>query len=220
MYATQAFEKLPEAKKQHIVQICIEEFADNGYDRTSTDKIVEKAGISKGILFHYFTNKKNLFLYVVRCASRRLTETVLEGTEVVHDEDFFERIKRLVAEKQRSLADYEKESKLVAEALLNPPRGLEKEMGELMQEYYATYAQTQYDVLYPKHLIPQERLRTGITMDTVIEMTRMIVEKITDKYMMMYKSGMYDVLGDQSQLLDELDRYFDVIRRGVYKDES
>jgi hypothetical protein len=29
-----------------------------------------------------------------------------------------------------------------------------------------------------------------------------------------------DVVGDQTPLLDELDRYFDVIRRGVYKDES
>jgi len=218
MYATQAFVKLPESKKQHIVQICIEEFVEHGYDHTLTDRIVEKAGISKGILFHYFTNKKNLFLYMVRHASRILTEVVMEDTDVADGEDFFERIKRLVAAKQRLLLKYEKESRLVAEALMNPPRGLEKEMGELMQEYYATYAQTQYEALYPKHLIPQERLRPDVTVDTVIEMTRMIVEKVSDKYMALYKSGTYDVLGDQSQLLHELDRYFDVIRRGVFRE--
>lgn len=47
-----AFYKLPEEKRNLIINISIEEFANNGYDNTSTDIITSRADISKGILFH------------------------------------------------------------------------------------------------------------------------------------------------------------------------
>lgn len=63
---TEAFKKLSEEKQELILKVCIEEFAKNGYDHTSTDVLTSKAGISKGILFHYFKSKKNLYLYIVK----------------------------------------------------------------------------------------------------------------------------------------------------------
>lgn len=63
MYET--FENLPESKREHILQVCIEEFARNGYKNTSTNTIVKRLGISKGLLFLYFKSKKNLFLYII-----------------------------------------------------------------------------------------------------------------------------------------------------------
>lgn len=63
MYET--FEKLSESKREHILQVCIEEFARNGYKNTSTNTIVKRLGISKGLLFLYFKSKKNLFLYII-----------------------------------------------------------------------------------------------------------------------------------------------------------
>lgn len=55
---------IPEDKKEAILEAALEEFAIGGYENASTNKIVEKAGISKGLLFHYFGNKKGLFIYV------------------------------------------------------------------------------------------------------------------------------------------------------------
>ena len=217
MYATEAFDRLPDEKKRHIIQICINLFAEYGYDQTSTDKIVQAAGISKGILFHYFGSKKNLFLYIVRYVSRLLAEVVMDGISEVGGEDFFERIKRLVIEKQLVLLQYHKESKLCADALMNPPKNMVKEMEEFMQEYYSLYSQSQYQLLYPKHLLPIDRLRPGVSTDLVVEMTRMIVEKVTDKYMLMYKGREYDILGDQGPFLEELDDYFRIIRQGAFR---
>lgn len=59
-----SFEKLPEEKRNLILRISLEEFVRNGYYKASTDTITGQAGISKGILFHYFKNKKGLFLYL------------------------------------------------------------------------------------------------------------------------------------------------------------
>ena len=39
--------------------------------KASTDDIAAKAGISKGLLFYYFHNKKELYLYLLEYATRR-----------------------------------------------------------------------------------------------------------------------------------------------------
>ena len=48
-----------EEKKQKIYQAALEEFVEHGYQNASTNRITQRAGISKGLLFHYFKNKKN-----------------------------------------------------------------------------------------------------------------------------------------------------------------
>jgi len=62
---SELFENLPEEKKKKIIDACIEEFANNGYEKASTNLIVKSAGISKGLLFHYFGSKKKVFLYIL-----------------------------------------------------------------------------------------------------------------------------------------------------------
>ncbi|ANB57099.1 bacterial regulatory s, tetR family protein [Anoxybacillus sp. B7M1] len=49
-----AFEKQPQEKRALIIKVAIEEFVKNGYEKASTDVITRRAGISKGLLFHYF----------------------------------------------------------------------------------------------------------------------------------------------------------------------
>lgn len=66
------FEKLPENKRTRILTACIEEFGEKGYERGSTDKIIKRAGISKGGLYEYITTKEELFLYTVEYTYRQL----------------------------------------------------------------------------------------------------------------------------------------------------
>lgn len=55
---------LKEEKRDVIINSALEEFALKGYDLASTNEIVKTAGISKGALFHYFSSKKDLFLFL------------------------------------------------------------------------------------------------------------------------------------------------------------
>lgn len=59
-----AFLRLPGEKRLKIINAALKVFAGNSYRKTATDEIVKEAGISKGALFHYFQNKKNLYLYL------------------------------------------------------------------------------------------------------------------------------------------------------------
>lgn len=61
----QGFLSLSEEKQKEILSAALEEFSQHGYDLASTNNIVAKAGISKGLLFKYFLSKENLFLFIV-----------------------------------------------------------------------------------------------------------------------------------------------------------
>lgn len=56
----------PISVKERIINIALEEFAQNGYQSASTNVICKKAKVSKGLLYHYYGSKENLYLSVLR----------------------------------------------------------------------------------------------------------------------------------------------------------
>ena len=68
------FLSLPEAKQQAIINAGYRVFSQNSYKNSPMSEIAEAAGISKALLFHYFHNKKELYLFLWdKCA-----ETTIE----------------------------------------------------------------------------------------------------------------------------------------------
>ncbi|HAZ05289.1 MAG TPA: TetR/AcrR family transcriptional regulator, partial [Acetobacterium sp.] len=70
--ASESFEKISDEKQVAIIQSGITEFSKKSYMDASTDEITKSCGISKGLLFHYFGNKKNFYLYCLEVALKRL----------------------------------------------------------------------------------------------------------------------------------------------------
>lgn len=95
------FFKLPIEKQQRIINAGLEVFSKNEYKKASTEEISSKANISKGLLFHYFHNKKSYYLYLVEYAVNLVKSHVcdLHFEEV---DDFFE-LMRYIAEKKVSI---------------------------------------------------------------------------------------------------------------------
>jgi len=61
----ETFDNLSEKKRQRVIKACIEEFGEHGYDSSSMDGIIKRAGISKGGLYEYVSSKEELFLFIV-----------------------------------------------------------------------------------------------------------------------------------------------------------
>ena len=80
-------------KQERIINAAMEEFVKSGYDKASTNEIVKEAKISKGSLFNYFINKKDLYLFLI--------ENVVKIIEQIYDEidmnerDIFKRISQV-----------------------------------------------------------------------------------------------------------------------------
>lgn len=58
------FFDLKKEKQDKILNAALKVFAENGFRRASTDEMVKEAEISKGLLFHYFSSKMGLFVFV------------------------------------------------------------------------------------------------------------------------------------------------------------
>ena len=55
---------MEEQKRERVLNAAMAEFR-GGYAKASTDAIVRRAGISKGLLFHYFGSKEKLYDFLV-----------------------------------------------------------------------------------------------------------------------------------------------------------
>lgn len=88
IFMNEKFFDLKKEKQDRMLNAALKIFAQNGYAHASTDDIVKEAGISKGLLFHYFTNKIGLYTFLYDFSARFIE---LEMTSSVDrsDNDYF-----------------------------------------------------------------------------------------------------------------------------------
>lgn len=85
------FFQLKEEKQQNIIAAGIFEFSAYGYDNSSTNRIVKKAGISKGSLFKYFPSKEDFYFYVLELVCAQLISH-MEQQAASFSKEVFQRI--------------------------------------------------------------------------------------------------------------------------------
>jgi AcrR family transcriptional regulator len=62
----------PEARREQLLDLGVRMLATRTLDELSVDVLAEEAGISRGLLFHYFKNKQDFHREVVRRAAADL----------------------------------------------------------------------------------------------------------------------------------------------------
>lgn len=67
------FFDLKKEKQDRMINAALKVFALNGYLHAGTDEIVREAGISKGLLFHYFESKLGVYSFVYEYSARYMT---------------------------------------------------------------------------------------------------------------------------------------------------
>ncbi|RKN03863.1 TetR/AcrR family transcriptional regulator [Streptomyces radicis] len=68
-------------REREIVDAAVHVFSQRGYRAAVVDEIAELAGISKPMVYLYFTSKEGLFVACVRREARRLAETFREAAQ-------------------------------------------------------------------------------------------------------------------------------------------
>lgn len=100
----EAFLQLPPEKQAAIHNAAMEVFGQFDYKHASTDLIAAKAGVSKGLLFYYFHNKKSLYLHTSNFVTNLITEAVTDDY-LGKITDFFELITYATRKKVRLMAE-------------------------------------------------------------------------------------------------------------------
>ena len=82
------FFSLPKERQQAILDASYRVFAKNSYKHSPMQEIADEAGISKSLLFHYFRNKKELYVFLLD-AGAKLTVEYLTRSDCYDQEDLF-----------------------------------------------------------------------------------------------------------------------------------
>jgi AcrR family transcriptional regulator len=56
----------PDARREQILETAIRLFGERPYSAVSTSELAEAAGVTRGLLHHYFGSKRDLYIEVVR----------------------------------------------------------------------------------------------------------------------------------------------------------
>ena len=80
----------PEATRAALVAAARELFADRGYGGVGTEEIVQRAGVTRGALYHHFTDKEDLMRAVLHDLARELAEA--SATAALKETDQWQQI--------------------------------------------------------------------------------------------------------------------------------
>ena len=83
------FYALSEEKQNAIINAGFKVFAKNSYKKSPVNEIAIEAGISKSLLFFYFRNKKELYIFLLK-KSEELTKRTLMESGVMNGTDIFD----------------------------------------------------------------------------------------------------------------------------------
>ncbi len=92
-------------KQNTIINAGYKVFASYPYKKAPMSMISDEANISKGLLFHYFENKKGLYLFLFNKAVAYSTEEAKE-TDVNEETDFFEFISKTIKLRAKMVNSY------------------------------------------------------------------------------------------------------------------
>lgn len=204
-----SFENLKDDKKRTILKACIHEFADKGYDQASTNTMVKEAGISKGLLFHYFKNKKGLFFYIVDYCMRTMIKE-FQKYPLTETKDIFQRLSEVGVIKLKIAQEHPSMVKLFMEALASSPQDMRSEI----EKKYIQVSK-EYMSLFFKE-IDYSKFRRDVEPSKSIQVIMLFLEALGEKYLKDYRGREGELLEDYDKILAEYMEYMEILKSGVY----
>ena len=200
------FLALSEEKQQRVINAAMEVFGKNEYKRASTDLIAVKAGISKGLLFYYFHNKKELYLYVYHCLIDIMKEQIADTT-FLELTDFFELLRYAGTGKAVIL---EKHPYILEFAM----RAFYSE-NEIVSDALKSFNTMQEEVMYQMYFghIDTYKFKDSVEPFKVYKMLRWMGDGYIHDKQMAGKAI------DIKELLNEFNDWMDMMKKLVYKEE-
>lgn len=203
------FEQQDIAKQSKIIEAGITEFSKKSYSDASTDKIIQSAGISKGLLFYYFESKKNFYIY---CLSQAL-ERIIEPTNIVEG-DFYHILFSTMNQKMQLCQQYSLETRFVNMASRESAHDVSQSKTDLFAKYMLQTKKTSSDTM--------ERAISSLSLKfTDFRKTKegllMYVNTLMSHYLRIYQDNPDAFFDDAKQIQLELKSYIDLMLYGIIK---
>lgn len=195
--------------RQNIINNAIVEFGTNSYEKASLNAICKNGNISKGIIYHYFKDKDDLYLVCVTECFHKLT-TFLNSKRVAFN-NIEEHIKKYIDIRQEFFNEYPYFSNIFTSALLQPPKHLIREIREIKAELDA------FNVKYYEEALQNVTLKSDISHEEAIEYFIIFQESFNNYFQNKIYHDYRELVHDHELKLSKL---LKIMLYGITKEET
>lgn len=202
----QKFFKLPQERQDLIRNSAMMEFGEGSFKKTSADSIAKRAGVSKSLLFHYFKDKRELYLYLFQFALDVCIRQYMVKTYDFGETDFFlalekgQEVKMDMVRRYPGLFRFVMRAYYERDSILSPK--LRKGLNSLLES-------TSKDFLKRMDV---HKFKDGVDPWEVIRLLTLAAEG------MMARTGACTV-EEIEVLFQEYQKYANMLRQNLYKEE-
>ena len=152
------FFELPAEKQQRIINAGFRVFSENSYKKSPMSEIAAAAGISKSLLFHYFRNKKELYMFLWDKAAD-ITMQYLNDYNCYEPTDLFEMMERGMRAKFRIMEEYPCMAAFAVKAFYEKDSEIGEEVQKSYRKLFDIKAANTLAALDPESFVPGLDLR-------------------------------------------------------------
>lgn len=180
------------SKKDKILEAGLDEFAEYGYDKASTDRISSKAGVSKGLIFHYFGSKDNLYMIIIN----KCIDDIFDEFDKIefNSSEFIRMLSQIIKTKYDFFINNPMHYKIITNGFYNAPKKLQKKL-ELR---YSELKQIGLNIIVD--MIKDLPVKENISTDDVLTVFGAITNLMEIKYLSCFAEDisnfeeMYDII--------------------------
>lgn len=196
-------------RRNAIIDAGLKEFATKGFDEASTNVIAKESGISKGLMFHYVNNKKDLFLFLYDYCSELINKEYIYLMNF-NEKDIFKRLRQSyflqleLLQKHPWIFEFNKISSITNSDEIN------KELEERLKEKQSLCYETMFDI------IDESKFREGLDIAKCKQLIFWANIGFTNQILEEIRSSERNEL-DYDKIVAKLDGYFTELRKIFYK---
>ncbi|PUB10440.1 TetR family transcriptional regulator [Paenisporosarcina sp. OV554] len=196
-------------KQERIINAASKEFAQKGYDNASTNEIVKEAGISKGLLFHYFKNKKGLYLFIFDYLQEMFREKIYENINW-NEKDLFIRYREIGLLKFELIKSYPETVNFIKVAYLEDSNEVKSDLEQRQNILIATA----YQKLFSD--FDHSKFKENIDINKAIQIIFWSMEGFANQQQEKLKALSMDQVNPEETLV-EMESYLDMLKEAFYK---
>ncbi|WP_088548025.1 TetR/AcrR family transcriptional regulator [Paenibacillus aquistagni] len=206
---TEKFFNLDEEKQARIINAAMKEFSDHGYAQASTNEMVKQAGISKGLLFHYFQNKQGLYLFLYDYAMQKMLAE-MEASMDWAERDLFMMYRRIVEVKFRLCRVYPDMFNFLKVANTADTNEATPELQRRNEQLISKW----YERMYRN--VDYSLFKEGVDVQRVIHVLRWTMEGYSYTQLEHMKKLSLEEL-DLDAMMAEIDQYLELLKQAFYR---
>ena len=197
--------------KYKIIQAALKEFSEYSYENSSINRICLNGNISKGVMYHYFKDKNELYLLCIKyCYDSMYDYFKLALKDYKNNNNVHDLVKTFLEVRQKFFLDNPLLKKIYFHTTLRKPMNLSEEINKITSPF------KQLRRKYSNLVLNNIELRDDLTIDELIKLYELIQKNLNEKFCLRLENNdnIDSLMKDYEK---EIIKYVDILFYGALK---